>query len=50
MTASEVLVPPHDHPDVIVGLGPAAKELLTELGPLDLERLCALLATPPAVP
>jgi threonine dehydratase len=30
------LVPPFDHPDVIAGQGTAAKELLDEVGPLDL--------------
>jgi threonine dehydratase len=30
------LIPPFDHPDVIAGQGTAAKELLEEVGPLDL--------------
>lgn len=31
-----VLIPPFDHPDVIAGQGTAAKELIQEVGPLDL--------------
>jgi threonine dehydratase len=31
-----VLIPPFDHPDVIAGQGTAARELLEEVGPLDL--------------
>jgi threo-3-hydroxy-L-aspartate ammonia-lyase len=31
-----VLIPPFDHPDVIAGQGTSAKELLEEVGPLDL--------------
>ena len=30
------LIPPFDHPDVIAGAGTAARELLEEVGPLDL--------------
>jgi threonine dehydratase len=30
------LVPPYDHPDVIAGQGTAARELIEEVGPLDL--------------
>lgn len=30
------LIPPFDHPDVIAGQGTAAKELIEEVGPLDL--------------
>ncbi|MDA8523339.1 threo-3-hydroxy-L-aspartate ammonia-lyase [Acidovorax sp. NCPPB 4044] len=34
------LVPPYDHPDVIVGQGTAAKELFEETGPLDAFFVC----------
>src|SRR6185295_6892975 len=30
------LVPPFDHPDIIAGQGTAARELLEDVGPLDL--------------
>ncbi|MFI5184132.1 MAG: threo-3-hydroxy-L-aspartate ammonia-lyase [Vicinamibacteria bacterium] len=35
-----VLVPPFDHPRVIAGQGTAARELLDEVGPLDLLLVC----------
>jgi threonine dehydratase len=35
-----VLIPPFDHPDVIAGQGTAAKELLEEVGELDLLLVC----------
>ena len=35
-----VLIPPFDHPDVIAGQGTSAKELLEEVGPLDLLLVC----------
>ena len=35
-----VLVPPYDHADVIAGQGTAAKELLEEVGELDLLLVC----------
>lgn len=31
-----VLLPPYDHPDIIAGQGTAVKELIEEVGPLDL--------------
>jgi threonine dehydratase len=31
-----VVIPPYDHPDVVAGQGTAARELLDEVGPLDL--------------
>lgn len=34
------LIPPFDHPDVIAGQGTAAKELIEEVGPLDLLLVC----------
>ncbi|MBD2020235.1 pyridoxal-phosphate dependent enzyme, partial [Leptolyngbya sp. FACHB-36] len=34
------LIPPFDHPQVIAGQGTAAKELLDEVGPLDLLLVC----------
>ncbi|MEI7447063.1 MAG: threo-3-hydroxy-L-aspartate ammonia-lyase [Burkholderiales bacterium] len=34
------LVPPYDHRDVIAGQGTAAKELIEEVGPLDLLLVC----------
>ncbi len=34
------LIPPYDHPDVIAGQGTAAKELIEEVGPLDLLLVC----------
>ncbi len=34
------LIPPFDHPHVIAGQGTAAKELLDEVGPLDLLLVC----------
>lgn len=34
------LIPPFDHPDVIAGAGTAAKELIEEVGPLDLLLVC----------
>jgi threonine dehydratase len=33
-------IPPYDHPDVIAGQGTAAKELLEEVGPLDILLVC----------
>ena len=35
-----VLVPPYDHADVIAGQGTAAKELIEEVGELDLLLVC----------
>jgi threo-3-hydroxy-L-aspartate ammonia-lyase len=35
-----VLIPPFDHPQVIAGQGTAAKELIEEVGPLDLLLVC----------
>ena len=35
-----VLIPPFDHPDVIAGQGTAAKELVEEVGDLDLLLVC----------
>src|SRR5579883_1011909 len=35
-----LLIPPFDHPDVIAGQGTAAKELIDEVGPLDLLLVC----------
>ena len=34
------LIPPYDHPHVIAGQGTAAKELLDEVGPLDMLLVC----------
>jgi threonine dehydratase len=34
------LVPPFDHPDIVAGQGTAARELLQEVGPLDLLLVC----------
>ncbi len=34
------LIPPYDHPDVIAGQGTAAKELIDEVGPLDVLFVC----------
>jgi threonine dehydratase len=34
------LIPPYDHPDVICGQGTAAKELIDEVGPLDVLLVC----------
>jgi threo-3-hydroxy-L-aspartate ammonia-lyase len=34
------LIPPYDHPHVIAGQGTAAKELIEEVGPLDLLVVC----------
>lgn len=34
------LIPPYDHPDVIAGQGTAAKELIEEVGPLDVLIVC----------
>ena len=34
------LIPPYDHPDVIAGQGPAARELFEETGPLDALFVC----------
>lgn len=34
------LIPPYDHADVIAGQGTAAKELIEEVGPLDLLLVC----------
>lgn len=34
------LIPPYDHPHVIAGQGTAAKELIDEVGPLDLLVVC----------
>ncbi|MES3023580.1 MAG: threo-3-hydroxy-L-aspartate ammonia-lyase [Pseudomonadota bacterium] len=34
------LIPPYDHPDVICGQGTAAKELIEEVGPLDVLLVC----------
>ena len=34
------LIPPYDHPDVIAGQGTAAKELIEEVGPLDVLLVC----------
>jgi threonine dehydratase len=34
------VIPPFDHPDVIAGQGTAAKELIEEVGPLDLILVC----------
>jgi threonine dehydratase len=34
------LIPPFNHPDVIAGQGTAAKELIEEVGPLDLLFIC----------
>jgi threonine dehydratase len=34
------LIPPYDHPHVIAGQGTAAKELIEEVGPLDLLLVC----------
>ncbi|RYB01965.1 threo-3-hydroxy-L-aspartate ammonia-lyase [Lichenibacterium ramalinae] len=34
------LIPPYDHPEVIAGQGTAAKELIEEVGPLDLLLVC----------
>lgn len=42
-TAAEreaVIIPPYDHPDVIAGQGTAAKELIEELGDLDILIAC----------
>ena len=33
-------IPPYDHPDVIAGQGTAARELLDEVGPLDVLYVC----------
>lgn len=38
--ANPVVIPPYDHPDVIAGQGTAAKELIEEVGPLDLLLVC----------
>ena len=35
-----VMIPPYDHPDVIAGQGTATKELIEEVGPLDLLLVC----------
>ena len=35
-----VVIPPYDHPDVIAGQGTATKELIEEVGPLDLLLVC----------
>ena len=35
-----VLIPPYDHTDVIAGQGTATKELIEEVGPLDLLLVC----------
>lgn len=35
------MIPPFNHPDVIAGQGTAAKELIEEVGPLDLLLVCA---------
>lgn len=34
------LIPPYDHPDVIAGQGTSAKELIEEVGPLDVLLVC----------
>lgn len=34
------LIPPYDHPDVICGQGTAAKELIDDVGPLDVLLVC----------
>ena len=34
------LVPPYDHPDIIAGQGTAAKELIEDIGPLDVLLVC----------
>jgi threonine dehydratase len=34
------MIPPYDHPDVIAGQGTAAKELIEEVGPLDVLLVC----------
>ncbi len=34
------LIPPYDHPDVIAGQGTAVKELIEEVGPLDMLFVC----------
>lgn len=34
------LIPPYDHPDVIAGQGTAVKELIEEVGPLDVLLVC----------
>ncbi|AWB24172.1 threo-3-hydroxy-L-aspartate ammonia-lyase [Methylobacterium currus] len=34
------VIPPYDHPDVIAGQGTAVKELIEEVGPLDLLLVC----------
>lgn len=34
------VIPPYDHPDIIVGQGTAAKELFEEVGPLDTLLVC----------
>ena len=38
--SNPVLIPPYDHPDVIAGQGTATKELIEEVGPLDLLLVC----------
>ena len=35
-----VVIPPFDHPDVIAGQGTAAKELIEDVGPLDVLLVC----------
>ncbi len=35
-----IIIPPYDHPDIIAGQGTAAKELIEEVGELDLLLVC----------
>ena len=39
-TRNAVLIPPFDHPDIISGQGTVTKELIEEVGPLDLLLVC----------
>lgn len=39
-TRGLTLIPPYDHPHIVAGQGTAAKELLEEVGPLDLLLVC----------
>ncbi|GAB5495861.1 MAG: threo-3-hydroxy-L-aspartate ammonia-lyase [Phycisphaerales bacterium] len=36
----QTIVPPYDHPDVIAGQGTAVKELIDDVGPLDMLLVC----------
>ncbi len=38
--SGKTIIPPYDHPDIIAGQGTAAKELIEDVGPLDVLLVC----------